>query len=203
MPEDLPYLPAVGNIPAILDKIRTAGTPPKFTLEFLSKTLGFTASQDRGMPKIFKKLGFLTADGTPTQRYNDFKSTSTGGRALAVGLREGWSPIFLADQQAYNKTAGELTDIFKSVTGEGEAKAKKMASTFKALAGKAEWTDAKPADEGGGGGSGGGEEVLNDSDKRDQRGGLSLHSDVHIHLPPTSDVSVYRAIFQALREELM
>jgi hypothetical protein len=34
-------------------------------------------------------------------------------------------------------------------------------------------------------------------------GRLVLHHDVHIHLPPTSDVSVYTAIFRALRAELL
>lgn len=102
MPADLPYMAAVGNVSAILDKIRATGTPPKFTIEFLKSTLGFTASQDRAFPRILKQLGFLNADGTPQARYNEFKSATTGGRALAQGLREGWAPIFLADQQAHS-----------------------------------------------------------------------------------------------------
>jgi hypothetical protein len=32
--------------------------------------------------------------------------------------------------------------------------------------------------------------------------GLSLRHDIHVHLPATSDVAVYRAIFRALRDEL-
>jgi hypothetical protein len=32
---------------------------------------------------------------------------------------------------------------------------------------------------------------------------FELHHDIHIHLPPTNDVSVYRAIFQAIKAELM
>jgi hypothetical protein len=32
--------------------------------------------------------------------------------------------------------------------------------------------------------------------------GLALHHDIHIHLPTTSDVAVYTAIFRALREDL-
>lgn len=41
MPTDLPYMMTVGNIPAILERIRGAGTPPKFTHEFLKNSLGF------------------------------------------------------------------------------------------------------------------------------------------------------------------
>jgi len=95
---DLPYMRAVGNVAALLQKIRGAGTPPKFTAEFVKSTLGFTASQDRSFPRILRQLQFINADGTPLPRYNEFKAASSGGRALAEGLREGWAPIFLADQ---------------------------------------------------------------------------------------------------------
>lgn len=41
MPTDLPYMMTVGNIPAILERIRGAGTPPKFTHEFLKNSHEF------------------------------------------------------------------------------------------------------------------------------------------------------------------
>ena len=201
MTTDLPYMSAVGNVPSILEKIRGAGTPPKFTLEFLKTSLGFTASQDRSFPRILKQLGFLNADGTPLPRYNEYKSATTGGKALAQGLREGWAPIFLADQAAHSKTSAELKETFKSVTGQSDAVAKKMATTFKALASNADWSEPpaveveveeKGSDEDGDGKA-----------RTTRRQSVSLHHDVHVHLPPTSDVSVYRAIFRALREELM
>lgn len=133
MTTDLPYMPAVGNVAAILQKIRGAGTPPKFTAEFVKSTLGFAASQDRSFPRILKQLQFINADGTPLPRYNEFKAASSGGRAMADGLREGWAPIFLADQVAHSRSTGESTDIFKTVTGQGDAVAKKMAATFRRL----------------------------------------------------------------------
>jgi hypothetical protein len=202
MATDLPYMTAVGNVPAILDKISGAGTPPKFTIEFLKSTLGFAASQDRAFPRILKQLRFLNADGTPLPRYNEFKSATTGGKALAQGLREGWAPIFLADQSAHARSASELKETFKTVTGQGDAVAAKLATTFKALANKADWSGS-PA------------ETPTETDELDSgnvvdveqtsvlKSALNLHHDVHVHLPPTSDVAVYRAIFRALREELL
>lgn len=192
----------VGNIGAILDRIRDAGTPPKFTHEFLKNSLGFRGSGDRGVVKVLKQLGFLSNDSTPTKRYNDFRSRSAGGVVLAEGLRDGWAEIFLADQRAHEKQVAQLTELFKSVTGAGDAVAKKMAQTFKALAVKADWSasselttdvesaapaevDARPA-----------------SVESAVRSTFNLHHDIHIHLPATSDVAVYTAIFRALREEL-
>ena len=210
MAADLPYMTAVGNVQAILDKMRSAGTPPKFTIEFLKSSLGFTASQDRSFPRILKQLRFLNADGTPLPRYNEFKSSTAGGKAMAAGLREGWAPIFLADQQAYSRSAGEFRRPSKTVTGQGESVAAKMATTFKALATEAgDWSGGVEGDTGSPV-----DNAVEDADdglngeerrahKRASSRTVSLHHDVHIHLPPTSDVSVYRAIFRALREELM
>lgn len=206
MPAELPYMMTVGNIPAILDRIREAGTPPKFTHEFLKNSLGFRGSGDRGIIKVLKQLRFITGDSTPTQRYNDFRSKTTGGAALAQGLREGWAEVFLADQRAQEKSATQLTDLFKSVTGAGDASARKMALTFKALTAKADW-DTPPAvaevvpevEQNGGGPVAAPPQPAEGGAARGQ---LNLHHDIHIHLPATSDVTVYTAIFRALREEL-
>jgi hypothetical protein len=202
MADGLPYLLGVKNLDAILEKIKTAGTPPKFTVDFLKTSLGFTSSSDRGVIKILRTLGFLTADGVPTARYNEFRQSSTSGRAMATGLREGWAPIFLADQQAHTKTSTQLKEIFKNVTGKAEAVAEKMATTFKALAPKADFAaPSAPLAV---------DDTADHSDKETEggkrtsstRSGMALHHDIHIHLPPSSDVAVFTAIFRALREEL-
>lgn len=52
MADDLPYLLGVKNLDAILEKIKTAGTPPKFTVDFLKTSLGFTSSSDRGVMPV-------------------------------------------------------------------------------------------------------------------------------------------------------
>lgn len=204
MPVELPYMMAVGNVGAILDRIQEAGTPPKFTHEFLKNSLGFRGSGDRGIVKVLRQLGFLTSDSTPTPRYNRFRSKVAAGGVLAEGLREGWAEVFLADQRAYEKSASQLTEIFKGVTGAGDASAGKMAQTFKTLAARADWTSTPT-------------EVAEEPEQftaatnnragieeefRPAMNALALHHDIHLHLPATSDVAVYTAIFRALRDEL-
>jgi hypothetical protein len=202
MADNLPYMLGIKNLDAILAKIRTAGTPPKFTNDFLKTSLGFPSSSDRGVIKVLKTLGFLSPDSVPTPRYNEFRQASTSGRAMALGLREGWAPIFLADQEAHTRTATQLKEIFKNVTGKAESVAEKMASTFKALTQKADFnaTAAAPIET-----VELVEEVQDEVGKIQQRTqrGLALHHDIHLHLPPSSDVAVYTAIFRALREELL
>lgn len=215
-------MPSVMNLHAIFDKIQSAGTPPKFTHDFLKSTLGFGSSNDRAIIKILRQLGFLTADGTPTQRYNDYRGAQPR-KVLAQGLREGWPELFLADERVYEKSKSQLQAIAKNLTGAGDSAATKMASTFHALAEKADWTvpaeplkvveTEKPAEEdnasdrssngGNRNGSSEGNGQGSNSGNGLGAGLFQLHHDIHIHLPPTNDVSVYRAIFQAIKAELM
>jgi hypothetical protein len=200
MDKSFPYVASVKNLPEILAKIKSAGAPPRFTYEFLKSNLGFGSSTDRPLIGVLKGLGFLTADGTPTSRYNEFRSEGAASRAMAAGLRDGWAEIFLSDQRAYERSSTQLQGIFKAVTGAGDAVAKKMATTFKSLAGTAEWTGEVSQDSTG-------EPDFESSSEERPRGAsakvFSLRHDVHIHLPPTSDVAVYTAIFRALRDELL
>ena len=222
VPADIPYMPSVVNLHAIFDKIQSAGTPPKFTHDFLKSTLGFGSSNDRAIIKILRQLGFLTADGTPTQRYNDYRGAHPR-KVLAQGLREGWPELFLADERVYEKSKSQIQAIAKNLTGAGDSAATKMASTFHALAEKADWTvpaDAPkdvetewPAEEentsdrrrSGGNRKGRSEDTGEGSINGNALGAglFQLHHDIHIHLPPTNDVSVYRAIFRAIKAELM
>lgn len=210
MPTEVPYMASITNVPAILEKIRTAGTPPKFTHEFLKSTLGFTGSNDRGVIKVLRQMGFLSADSVPTPRYNEYRGDQPG-KAIAVGLREGWPDFFLADEKIYERSNAQIQGIAKSLTGAGDAVAQKIASTFKAFSDKADWSAvATPQERSGDAGdtnqeSGGG---TGDEQRRGNGNGVAaglfeLHHDIHIHLPPTNDVSVYRAIFQAIKAELM
>jgi Family of unknown function (DUF5343) len=197
MASDIPYMTSSKNLAAILQKIKSAGTPPKFTHEFLRSNLGFTSSGDRSVVRVLKGLGFLSPDAVPTPRYNEFREASKSGRALAVGLREGWSDVFLSDQRAFERSSSELKELFKNVTGKGESAAEKMAATFKILADQATWAgdeevppeEIAPAD--------------HPPEQLEPRGALmTLRHDIHVHLPATSDVAVYTAIFRALRSEL-
>jgi hypothetical protein len=126
---------------------------------------------------------------------------------MAAGLREGWADVFLSDERAYQKTATQLRSMFQSLTGKSEPVAEKMASTFRALCSLADFSarsfsaavlapavteDEPPVDS-----------LPDVTWPSPAQRTLALHSDVHIHLPPTSDVAVYTAIFRALREELL
>lgn len=128
---------------------------------------------------------------------------------MAAGLRDGWSDVFLSDERAHEKNATQLKSMFQSLTGKSEPVAEKMASTFRALCTLADFSAAGAASSVPTGPGQPDTDVgtITPVTAREAAEGagriVSLHSDVHVHLPPTTDVAVYTAIFRALREELL
>lgn len=202
MPSDFAYMTSAKNLKPIFERLRGAGTPPKFTLEFL-KSLGFGSSSDRPVIGVLKALGFISSDGAPTERYNEYRNAAMSGHAVAAGLREGWADLFLADQTAHEKSSAQLTELFKSVSGKGSSVAQKMATTFKLLSELATWReDATQAGEHRGAVVDS-EPAITEQQSPPRSARISLHHDIHLHLPSTSDVSVHTAIFRALKAEIL
>lgn len=207
MPADFAYMTNSKNLKAIMERVQGAGSPAKFTHAFL-QSLGFTSSSDRPAISVLKSLGFLTADAVPTERYHRYRDERRSGQALAEGLREGWSELFLVDREAHKRTQVELVGLFKSTSGKGDASAQKMATTFRVLAGLADWNAPEPTASAAPSPAAELEEAPEPGDPAPQPpaatlSGLNLHHDVHIHLPSTSDSAVYVAIFRALKAELL
>ena len=69
------YLTSTRNLDGILSAIQTAQAPPRFTISFL-ENLGYRSSSDRLIINVLKALGFLNADGSPTERYVPASSIS-------------------------------------------------------------------------------------------------------------------------------
>lgn len=210
------YLMSTKNTKLIFESMQKASLPTKgFTHEFL-KNMGYSSSGDRPIIPVLKAIGFLDQTGMPTQLYRDYKDPATAGRALAQGLRNGYADLFAIDTEAHTKTQKELAGMFARLSEKGESVTAKMAMTFHALAGLADFSQAGStggsdsagsdgsSDGGGTGDTGGG----NGGDTGGAGGGtgggvIALRHDIHVHLPLSTDVAVYDAIFKSLRENLM
>jgi len=209
MDSNVPYMPAVRNVPRILDAIQRAGVPEVFNRDFL-KDLGFTSSNDRSFIPLLKFLGFLDPSGRPQTAYRQFMDHTKARAVLAERLQIAYDDLFLADRNADTKPTNALKGWFKTKTGAGDAVAEKMASTFKALAQYADFNAVPPQPE-----------QVPPNDKEavpDENGAKAPTRDgafgiapqpfglvyrFEIHLPDTQNVDTFRAIFRALREELL
>jgi hypothetical protein len=215
---EIPYMLQTGNLPKILDAIQKAGAPPTFNVEFL-KDLGFTSSQDRPTPKILKYLGFLDGNNHPQATYRDFMDHNKSKKVLAARLRLAFDDLFMADKNAHLKTAEHLKGWFKTKTGAGDSVADKIARTFKVLATYADFNNVTADSDLE---ATAGEDNLKQINEQlnDTSGSAATSSQrssphtgaksqfglvyrFEIHLPDTQNVDTFRAIFRALREELM
>jgi len=214
MATKIPYMIGVKNLPDILGKIQQAAVPPTFNLDFL-RDLGFKSSSDRGIIKMLKYLEMLDDSGVPKKPYHEFMDNTRGKKILADQLRHAYRDLFLANPTAHQDQQRKLKGWFKAKTGESESVAEKIAMTFRHLAKYADFNVADSISEVATMASheeqssctsqigGGGDEEL--ATKKEKQAGtpMTLTYRLEINLPNTTDVSVYRAIFRALRDELV
>lgn len=203
---DYPYLASNKNIQPVLEKIRTAAKPPKFTISFM-KQLGFTSSNDSSYPALLKKLGFLMEDGTPTIYYDSLRDKNTATIVLGERIRELYSDLFVINTKIYSASDEEIKGAISRVTGKEEKDVSRIAATFKALCNYAEFENIK---QGQSGNIGQETEEKCDETKKAVSGVAELghavpdfHYNIQIHLPATTDISVYNAIFRSIKENLL
>jgi hypothetical protein len=194
------YMYTVKSLPQMFEAIQKAQVPPRFTHDFL-RTLGFKSTNDRSFINVLKGLGFLDANSVPTQAYRDLRDKKAGGGVLARQLRQAYRGLFLADENAHELSVEDLKGKFATLTGKDQSVVQKMASTFKALAGIADFKlAATPAV------TTAAEEPV-ESPALEQvtprPSSLSFAHTIYINLPATRDVAVYDAIFKSIREHLL
>lgn len=204
MDTDVPRMPSVKNLHPILNSIQKAAVPDAFGVDFL-KDMGYTSSNDRSVIKLLKFLGMLDASGKPQTSYREYMDHTKSKKVLAGCIVNSYDDLFKSDKNAHSKNATDLKGWFKTKTGAGEATAEKMATTFKSLASYADFSGAattpeKPVEQ----------EIKPQVEVELPKhpGDVGAHSigltyRIEVHLPDTTNVDTFRAIFRAIREELM
>jgi hypothetical protein len=203
MNTDVPYMGTSKNVSAILAKIQTASCPIAFTIDFL-KDLGFTSSNDRGIVKVLKYIGFLDQNSKPLEPYRKFLDHTISKQILADQLRVAYDDLFNAHNNADKLPASDLKGWFRTKTGQSDAVSEKIATTFRTIADNADFSgkqnpkkteNSSPKIEVG---------LPEKVDKKEtEHADLSLVYRFEIHLPDTQNIDTYRAIFRAIKEELL
>jgi hypothetical protein len=101
------YLTSTKNLDGILTAIQTAQAPPRFTLSFL-ENLGYKSSSDRLIINVLKALGFLNADGVPTERYYRFLDQTEAPKVLAEGLQDAYADLYQLNRNAHDLGRNDL-----------------------------------------------------------------------------------------------
>lgn len=190
------------NTAAIFEAMQRAAVPETFSYEFL-KQLGFASSGDRPTIPVLKALTFLDQSGAPTALYRKYKDKALAGAAIAEGMRLAYSDVFAVDTEANTKSVAQIAGLFGRLSDKGESVTAKMASTFKFLSSLADFDSA------GLGGHAPKSVVSSETATPEQtlespiQLGLSLRHDIHLHLPVSTDVAVYDAIFRSVKANLL
>lgn len=207
MPLTNAYVLPTNRILDLFRKIQDGQAPERFTIQLL-KDWGFTSTNDRAFIALLKALGFLTADGKPTQRYLDYRDHSRSKQVLGQAVREAYDDIFLIKEHPTASDRSAIEGKFKSFHNVSDNVAGLMAKTFFGLMPLADLSAKRSTSAA----------VIEETTKKapeqvpSEKGpptelptalpAAGLHYNIQIHLPPTKDVEVYNAIFKSLKEHL-
>lgn len=200
------YTQAYSSLEGFFERVRDAQAPDKFILQLL-KDWGYKSNNHRAFLAILKSLGFLSSDGTPTQRYHEYRNHSKSKEIMGTALKEAYSDIFLIKAHPTASDKGLIQGKFKSFHNASDNVAKLHANTFFALLDLADINGkvTKPQKK----------EATAETKEPEQikdtptvetnlpMGKLGLHYNIQIHLPATKDVEVYNAIFKSIKEHLI
>lgn len=195
------YVQAINRLPDLFGKIRDGQAPERFTNQLL-KDWGFASTNDRAFIPLLKSLGFLSADGKPTQRYTDYRDHSRSKHIMGEALRDAYGDIFLIKEHPTQTEKDAVEGKFKSFHNASDHVAGLMAKTFFGLLNLADFSKksiAPSAQKDVGKKS---EPEHAPSQRTDHNGISGLHYNVQIHLPATKDIEVYNSIFKSLKEHL-
>jgi len=204
------YLTSTKRLSEILDALKTAKAPEKFTQSFL-ESLEFKSKGDRLIIGVLKSLGFIDDAGKPMDRYYHFIDQSQSAKVLGEAIEEAYSDLFAVNRNANQLGKAEIVGKFKTLSqGQySDAVLNMMAMTFTALVSLADFSSpkkvtndttepTKPQ----------GNEVdvqpqtdLGDNVKNIKLGGLVYN--IQIVLPESRDPKVYDALFRSLKEHLL
>jgi hypothetical protein len=203
------YLYTANTLPKILEAVQRAQVPSKFTNPFL-QALGFKSTNDRAFINVWKGLGFLDSNSTPTESYRQFRDKAIAKAVLARQIKLAYRGLFEVDENAQSMSMEAIKGKLATLTGKDETVINKMAGTFKALCKEADFTasakgesETQPTADSPAGAA----EVVVESPALDQveprLRELAFSHTIYINLPATRDVAVYDAIFKSIREHLL
>jgi len=174
--------------------------------------LGFTSTNDRLFVSILKELGFLDADGVPTERYYRYHDRSQSTKVLAERIREAYSDLFAVNQEAHKLSAEDVTNKLRTLYkgSKTDQVIGRIARTFAALCENADFSDPQaiaarvttavpPQPERKS------DTPRTESDALSSPRNITLDAlqyHINIVLPESRDQSVYDAIFRSLRDHL-
>lgn len=202
---EYPYMISNNKIPQIFEKIKSAAVPETFSHTFL-KNLGFSSSNDRAFIPLAKRLGLLSQDGTPTEYYVQLKNPSDFGVIIASRIKDLYSELFSINTEINKASDQDIRGAIARVTGKDATTVGRYTATFKTLLPLGDFQKSNTS-------------IEIQPVKTDERSStdsfkspkqpvmrqeiVDFHYNIQIHLPATTDINIYNAIFKSIKENLI
>ena len=205
MPSVLPYLATANSLKTALEKIQTAATPDRVTIDFVNNILQIKGGTGNSIIPYLKKIGLVSSDGSPTDLYKRYRNQTKGGLAIAEAVKIGYKPLFDANESFYSLSDPDFKNLVVQVSGldKENSVVKQICATFRILKSFANF-DIEAVSE---------EQQNRDVVKGEvptayprvqQTGvGMNLSYTINLNLPATTDQAVFNAIFKSLKEYLL
>lgn len=201
-----PYMNAYGRIATILEKIKLAATPDRFTSDFLATKLKAKGGSAKTFIGLAKRIGFLASDGSPTDLYKRFRNSGSSKASMAAAIKQGYSSLYESNEYAHDLDKAGLAGLVMEVTGlsKEDKKVGAICRSFEALKSFADFDkplkedDLDQSSEGLEDDSGGSSDDTPGEELR-----LNLAYTINLVLPKTDDIAVFNAIFKSLRNHII
>lgn len=215
MTENLPYSTSVGTLEKLLEKIKAASTPERFTQDFVSTKLAMKGGTVMALIPFLKKMGFVASDGTPTELYKEFRNPKKSRLAVGKSFRKLYQRLYEMNEYVHDAGDQDVLGLIVECTGgeEDSGATKYTLSTFNMLRKIADFDSEDTSDIENGGGLNTQSFSPNQSmqplpqisapQSASTGKGINLSYTINLNLPATKDIEVFNAIFKSLKEHIL
>lgn len=211
MVENLPYCTSVGTLEKMLEKIRDASVPERFTQDFVSTKLAMKGGTPMSVIPFIKKMRFVGSDGIPTELYREFRNPAKSRITMARAFRKLYERLYEMNEYVHDATDHEVKGLITQCTGaqKDSAVGKYTLSTFNTLRKLSDFDSSQTQEK----------DVEKEAQPTISSMPLSLPSSgqlpivgtkslnlsytINLNLPATKDIEVFNAIFKSIKEHLL
>lgn len=213
MAENLPYSTSAGTLEKLLEKIKQASAPERFTQDFVNTKLSMKGGTAKACIPFIKKMGFVANDGSPTDLYREFRNPAKSRLAVGKAFRKLYERLYEMNEYVHDASDNDVLGLIVECTGNehDNAATKYTLTTFNMLRKHADFDtfdaieqaveiDQPQADP----------EVPNQipinlpTQSLPQQGkSINLAYTINLNLPATKDIEVFNAIFKSLKEHIL
>jgi hypothetical protein len=208
--ENLPYSTSAGTLEKMLDKIKQASAPERFTQDFVNTKLAMKGGTAKACIPFLKKMGFVASDGSPTDLYREFRNPAKSRLAVGKAFRKLYARLYEMNEYVHDVNDQEVLGLIVECTGNehDNAATKYTLTTFNMLRKHADF-DLDDEDY----------DILSKEEPSYQPTAtidipspqhplasgkkINLSYTINLNLPATKDIEVFNAIFKSLKEHIL